>query len=67
MNPGMSKGPRPSCIGMLSEDEDCQKCEWRLECETLLKQVEADVYRGGTHVRLTGKYKERKYKPKKMP
>jgi hypothetical protein len=23
--------------------------------------------RGGTHVRITGKYKERKYKPKRLP
>jgi hypothetical protein len=52
---------------MLSEDEECEKCDWRPECETLTKQVEADVMRGGTHVRLTGKYKERKYKPKRLP
>jgi hypothetical protein len=67
LNPGMYKGPRPSCIGMLSEDEECEDCNWRPECETLTKQVEADVMRGGTHVRITGKYKERKYKPKKLP
>jgi len=64
---GMSKGPRPSCIGLLSEDEGCQECEWRADCDTLSKQLEADAMRGGTHIRLTGKYKERKYKPKKMP
>jgi hypothetical protein len=52
---------------MLSVDEECQECEWKPECEALLKQVEADVYRAGTHIRITGKYKERKYKPKKMP
>jgi hypothetical protein len=67
LNPDMSKGPRRSCIGMLSEDEECKGCEWRSECETMSKQLEADVMRGGTHVRITGKYKERKYKPKKMP
>ena len=67
MNPCMSKGPRPSCIGMLSEDKECKECNWRTECEAMSKQLEADAYRGGTHVRLTGKYKERKYKPKKAP
>ena len=67
MNPSMCKGPRPSCIGMLGEDDECEECEWRPDCETLTKQVEADVMRGGTHVRLTGKYKERKYKPKRLP
>jgi hypothetical protein len=67
LNPDMSKGPRPSCIGMLSGDKECQECEWKPECETTTKQLEADVMRGGTHVRITGKYKERKYKPKKMP
>ena len=67
MNPGMCKKPRPSCIGSLSEDEECEECMWRLECETLTKQLEADAMRGGTHVRITGKYTERKYKPKRLP
>ena len=63
----MSKATRPSCIGLLSEDEECQLCDWHNDCEVLTKQLEADVMRGGTHIRLTGKYKERKYKPKKLP
>ncbi len=63
----MSKGPRPNCIGLLSDEEGCLECEWRSDCEVLTKQLEADAMRGGTHVRITGKYKERKYKPKKMP
>jgi hypothetical protein len=63
----MSKGLRPSCIGMLGENEECEECEWRQECETMTKQIEADAYRGGTHVRITGKYSEKKYKPKKLP
>ncbi len=61
------RGPRPSCVGMLSDDEDCAECDWRPECEELTKQLEADAMRGGTHVRITGKYKERKYKPKRLP
>lgn len=67
MNLGMSKGPRPTCIGLLSEDEECEECEWRADCDVMTKQLEADALRGGTHVRITGKYKERKYKPKKLP
>ncbi len=63
----MSKDERPTCIGMLGETDECRECESRQECEAMTKQLEADAYRGGTHVRITGKYKERKYKPKKAP
>ena len=63
----MSKGNRPSCIGMMGEGEECELCEWRDECERMTQQIESDVYRGGTHTRLTGKYKEKKYKPKSFP
>jgi hypothetical protein len=67
LNLGMSKGARPTCIGLLSEDEECRECEWRSDCDVMTKQLEADAFRGGTHVRITGKYSERKYKPKKVP
>lgn len=63
----MSKVKRPSCIGMLSVEEECDLCEWREECERMSQSIESDAMRGGTHVRLTGKYKEKKYKPKKLP
>ena len=63
----MSKGNRPTCIGMMGEEDDCDQCSWRIECERMTQQLEADTYRGGTHVRLTGKFKEKKYKPKKLP
>ncbi len=63
----MSQGSRPSCIGMLGEEDECELCAWRDECERMTRTIEADAYRGGTHVRLTGKYKEKKYKPKKLP
>ena len=33
----------------------------------MTEAIESDALRGGTHIRLTGKYKERKYKPKKIP
>lgn len=33
----------------------------------MLERIESDVYRKGTHVRLNSKYKEKKYKPKKVP
>ncbi len=63
----MSKGSRPNCIGLLGEDEECEGCEWIDECKRMTESIEADAMRGGTHIRLTGKYKERKYKPKRMP
>jgi hypothetical protein len=63
----MSKVKRPNCIGMLSAEEECDLCEWREECERMSQSIESDAMRGGTHVRLTGKYKEKKYKPKKLP
>ena len=56
MNLGMSKGARPTCIGLLSEDEECKECEWRSDCDVMTKQLEADAFKGGTHVRITGKY-----------
>jgi hypothetical protein len=52
---------------MLGENEECDSCAWRVECERMTGSIEADALRGGTHVRLTGKYKEKKYKPKKLP
>jgi hypothetical protein len=52
---------------MLNVEEECDLCEWREECERMSQSIESDAMRGGTHVRLTGKYKEKKYKPKKLP
>ena len=63
----MSRSKRPSCIGLLGEGEECEACNWREECIKMTQSIEADAMRGGTHVRLTGKYKEKKYKPKKIP
>jgi len=63
----MSKGERPTCIGMLGEEDECELCEWRDECTRMTEHIEADAFRGGTHIRLTGKYSEKKFKPKKVP
>ena len=60
----MSKGPRPECIGMYGVEDECAECEWAEECRKMDESIESAVTRKGTHVRLTGKYKEKKYKPK---
>ena len=60
----MSKGPRPECIGMFGFEEECSTCDWRQECEKMDENIESAATRKGTHVRLTGKYKEKKYKPR---
>jgi hypothetical protein len=49
---------------MYSFEEECNECEWELECKKMDENIESSVTRTGTHVRLTGKYKEKKYKPK---
>lgn len=63
----MSQGTRPNCIGMLGEEDECELCTWREECARMTEQLEADAFRGGTHVRLVSKYSEKKFKPKKIP
>jgi hypothetical protein len=63
----MSMEGRPACIGLFSDDVECCECEWRLECQKMMDGIESQVYRKGTHMRLTGKYKEKKYKPKRVP
>jgi disulfide oxidoreductase YuzD len=60
----MPKGPRPACIGMYGFEYQCEECEWANECKEMDEAIEQAVTRKGTHVRLTGKYKEKKYKPK---
>ena len=60
----MDKGPRPECIGFYGFEDDCETCAWQLECKKMDESIDSAVTRGGTHVRLTGKYKEKKYKPK---
>ncbi|MCJ7732563.1 hypothetical protein MUP51_09635 [Candidatus Bathyarchaeota archaeon] len=60
----MSKGPRPYCIGLFGFEDECLDCDWQEECKNFDKNIESASTRDGTHVRLTGKYKEKKYKPK---
>lgn len=63
----MSRGPRPSCIGLFGAQDECQRCPWRPECQEMTEGIESSAYRKGTHVRIVGKYKEKKYKPKMVP
>ncbi len=63
----MGRGHRPVCIGMYGAEEDCQICTWRDECQDMSENIEAAATRKGTHVRIVSKYKEKKYKPKRVP
>jgi hypothetical protein len=62
----MSRERRPPCIGMYGEEDDCEECEWQRECQEMAEDIESAVTRKGTHVRIVSKYKEKKYKPKKI-
>ena len=63
----MSRGQRPVCIGMYGAEDECQTCPWRVECQEMAEGIEAAATRKGTHVRIVSKYKEKKYKPKRVP
>ena len=63
----MNRGRRPSCIGLCGTEDECDTCPWRPECEQMTERIESSVTRKGTHVRIVSKYKEKKYKPKRMP
>ena len=60
----MDKAHRPACIGMYGFEDNCANCGWQTECKKMDETIESSATRKGTHVRLTGKYKEKKYKPK---
>jgi hypothetical protein len=49
---------------MYGFEYECEECEWAEECKAMDEAIEQAVTRKGTHVRLTGKYKEKKYKPR---
>jgi len=49
---------------MYGFEENCAECDWQQECKKMDENIESSATRSGTHVRLTGKYKEKKYKPK---
>jgi hypothetical protein len=63
----MPKDKRPACIGLHGAEMNCDICDWENDCKKMSDSIESAVYRKGTHVRLTGKYKEKKYKPKRIP
>lgn len=63
----MEKKNRPSCIGLYGTGDDCTACPWVLECERMTERIESSVFRKGTHERIVSKYKEKKYKPKRLP
>ncbi len=58
---------RPPCIGLYGSEDECETCPFREECREYTKRIESAVFRKGTHVRIVGKYKEKKYKPKRVP
>jgi len=63
----MSRGRRPVCIGMYGAEDECQTCPWQRECQEMTESIEAAATRKGTHVRIVSKYKEKKYKPRRVP
>jgi hypothetical protein len=63
----MSRGERPVCIGLHGAEDECEDCEWERECREMAEAIESAVTRKGTHVRIVSKYKEKKYKPRRVP
>lgn len=51
---------------MHGAEDDCEDCGWRRECQDMAESIDSAVTRKGTHVRLVGKYKEKKYKPRRL-
>ena len=63
----MSRSERPICIGLHGAEDECEVCDWRRECQEMADGIESAATRKGTHVRLVSKYKEKKYKPRRIP
>ena len=61
----MCKEKRPLCFGMYDTKDDCETCKWQNECQAMTKNIDSAFTRGGTHIRIVSKYKEKKYKPKR--
>jgi hypothetical protein len=51
---------------MYGTEDDCLECDWERECQDMTESIDSAVTRKGTHVRIVGKYKEKKYKPKRI-
>ena len=47
-------------------EDDCQVCEWQRECKEMVEDIDSALTRNGNHVRIVSKYKEKKYKPKRV-
>ncbi len=62
----MKTSKRPVCIGMHGMEDDCQVCEWQRECKEMVEDIDSALTRNGNHVRIVSKYKEKKYKPKRI-
>jgi len=58
---------RPPCIGLYGSEADCEDCAFKEKCIEYTKKIESDAFRKGTHIRIVSKYKEKKYKPKRVP
>ncbi len=63
----MSRGECPICIGLHGAEDECEVYDWRRECPEIADGIESAATRKGTHVRLVSKYKEKKYKPRRVP
>ena len=61
----MCRGKRPVCFGIYDTKDECETCQWRRECQVMAKNIDSDVTRKGTHMRVVSKYKEKKYKQKR--
>jgi hypothetical protein len=44
---------------MYGFEPECEECDWALKCKKMDESIESAATRKGTHVRLTGKYKEK--------
>lgn len=62
----MKTSKRPVCIGMFGVEDDCKACEWQRECKEMVEDIDSALTRKGDHVRIVSKYKEKKYKPKRI-
>jgi len=47
-------------------EDDCKVCEWQRECKEMVEDIDSALTRNGNHVRIVSKYKEKKYKPKRI-
>jgi hypothetical protein len=51
---------------MYGTENDCLDCDWSRDCEVMSASIDSAVTRKGDHVRIVSKYKEKKYKPRRI-